>query len=281
MSDAVQNVKWLLEPEVFNDEEAPIVEALDRLGYEHVEIKFGKSYEDYLRSFKNDDCVVFHGSFQAGFFFWGNTQWIPGVYCNDAEFECVSYYPKLGQYLLNSQYIMLPFGELDRFKNWLFAKFLTDNKLFVRPASGRKSFTGNVFSAATWEKDIKLAAFYSTPPEAIVIVAPEIEIDKEWRLLVVDGKVVTASQYKSIERPKPPAEVLAYGQMVIDESGFDPQPVWVLDICLAEEEYHVVEAGPFSCCALYNCDPEIVVREVSKVALRDWENVAEAKRKKS
>jgi hypothetical protein len=269
----MSDVKWLLEPEVFDGEEAPIVEALRNLGHDFETIKFGKGYDEYLTAFTPHDCVVFHGSIQGVNFYQVESDWEVGPYWD--KFECAYYYHLLGPYLLNSQYVMIPFGDLGRLREWLFwSVFPTAGGcLFIRPSSGRKAFTGKIFTEETWDEDLKLAAFYKSNPDDMVVIAPEIDIDKEWRLLVVDGKVVTASQYKSLERPEPPAEVLAFGQKVIDESGYNPGFAWVLDICLAEEEFHVVEAGPFSCCALYNCDPAVVVQTVSEAAWRDHAKV--------
>jgi len=266
------DVKWLLEPDVFEGEEQPIIVALEKLGFEYEAVKFGTSYEDYLKSFKDTDCVVFHGSLQFGRLLQRESKWIPGVYCNLPKFECTYYYPRLGRFLLNEDYVMLPFGDLNRRKEWLFETF-GDAEFFVRPSSGFKTFTGKVVTSKEWDEDIRLLGFYDIPTEAIVIAAPYYEIVKEWRLLVVDNRVVTASLYKSKERPAPPEEVLEYGQQVLDESDYNPDPVWVLDVCqIANGGFRVVEGGSFSCCGLYNCDPEVIVKEVSRVAKREWED---------
>jgi hypothetical protein len=264
------NVKWLLEPEVFEGEEEPLLATLTKLGVEYEAIKFGKPYEDYLKSFKDTDCVVFHGSLQSGGLYQREAKWIPGVYCNLPKFECVYYYPRLGKNLLNADYIMLPFGELNRRKEWLLETF--GDNFFIRPSSGFKTFTGKVVTGETWDKDIRLLGFCNIEPEAIVVVAPSAEIVTEWRLVVVDNKVIAASQYKQKDRQEPSEEVWNYGQKVLDESDYQPDPAWILDVCqIKNGELKVVEVGSFSCCGLYDCDPEPIVQEVSRVAWREWQ----------
>ena len=83
----------------------------------------------------------------------------------------------------------------------------------------------------TWDEDIRLLGFYDVKPETIVVAAPVAEIASEWRLVVVDNKVVAASQYKQEDRQEPPTEVLDYGQKVLDESDYQPDSAWVLDVC--------------------------------------------------
>jgi len=265
----MENVKWLLEPDVF-DEEQPIIDALDRLGLEYETVKFGKPYEDYLKAFKDDDCVVFHGSFQFGKLIQEKTKWFPGVFGNLPKFECSYYYPRLDG-LLNSDYIMIPFGELNRFRHRLIEMF--GERFFVRPSNCYKTFTGQVVSKETWDKDLELIGFYKTAPEDIIIIAPEVKIAFEWRFLIIgDGDILTGSQYKSEDREQPTKEAWYFAQSIVDEADYDPDSVWVLDVCqTVDGDIKIVEAGPFSCCALYNCDPEIVATEVSRQAWKDYE----------
>jgi len=270
-----KNVKWLLEPEVFEGEEEPILDALNKLEFEYEAIKFGTPYEDCMKCFKDTDCVVFHGSLQLGRLLQKEAKWTPGVYCNLPQFECVYYYPRFGNNLLNRDYVMLPFGELERRKEWLAELF--GKKFFIRPSSGFKLFTGKVVSMDTWDEDLNLLAFYGVELETIVIVAPAVEITSEWRLLVVDNKVVTGSRYMDGfgfrgRSSKPHPEVLDYAQKILDESHYSPDSAWIFDICeYGANKLSVLEAGSFSCCGLYRCDPETVIQEVSRVAWRDWQ----------
>ena len=272
----MKSPRWLLETEVFQEDSKPFVEALQKLGVEHQVIQFGKSYEDYIPDFTGAFPVVFHGSFQAAFEFRRKANWIPGVYCNLPEFECLYYYPRFGRHLANSEYVMLPFGELNRRKDWLLKNVGQDSKIFLRPSSGFKTFTGKIVSVNTWDKDIKLLGFYDVDPEALVVACPPLEIEREWRTVVVENKIVAASQYKlgedNTRKQDVPAEVLKYGQDVLDSIKYAPDPAWTLDICETPNGLKVLETGSFSCAGLYACEPEPIIQAVNEVAIKDWKD---------
>jgi hypothetical protein len=273
--------KWLLEPEIFEGEETPLLDKLSELEVEYKTCLFGKPYEEHIKKFHDDDCVIFHGSLQFGRIIQRKTKWIPGAYCNLPKFECSYYYPRFGKFLLNSDYVMIPFGALADKKNWLFnhlgdSKDAGDSKLLVRPSSGYKIFTGKVVEMKNWEEDLKLFGFYDVEPEALVVVATPSQISSEWRLIVVDKKIVAASQYKAahnqdLHRAGAPDDVLAFGQEVVNSVDYEPDPAWTLDICLTENmDLKVIEVGSFSCCGLYKCSPEPIIKAIEKVALREW-----------
>jgi hypothetical protein len=49
-----------------------------------------------------------------------------------------------------------------------------------------------------------------------------------------------------------------------------PDPIFMLDICEAEERFWLVEINGFSCSWLYACDLAAVVREASRLASECW-----------
>lgn len=265
-------VKWLLEPEVFFEDEQSVIKALTEMSVPHVVCKFGRDYDSYVQEFDPDDCVVFHGSFQFARRI-QNTRWIPGVYCNKKELECLFYYPRIGKYLLNSEYTMLPFGELSRRKESLLG---FNDSVFIRPSSGLKSFTGKVVTRESWSKDISLMSFYDVMPEALVVVAPPRTIHNEWRVVVVSGIVVAAAQYMKgkdfVRIGGAPEEVVQYAQEVVNASNYMPDPAWTIDIGEVDnKELKVIEVGSFSCAGFYGADPHALIQTVNAVALREWE----------
>lgn len=264
--------KWLIEADVFSAaEDERLIAELIRQKIPHVVTKFGKSYEEYFADFEDNDCVIFHGSLQFGAMIRRKTNWT-GLFCNLPKFECLYYYPHFGEHLLNGEYVMLPFGELNRRKDWLFANVGIDGKMFIRPSSGFKTFTGMVTSFETWDKDFKLFDLRIVP-ETLVLVSPPAKINREWRIVVVDGKVIAGSEYKTDSPQNPPNEVFEYSQKVVNFSKFNPDPVWTIDVCeTGSREFKVVEVGSFSCAGLYACDPEPIVTQVTTIALREWKN---------
>lgn len=267
-------VKWLLEPEIFDDESRPIIEVLKKRGIEHQIWPFGHMYQDFKSKF-NDDCVVFHGSFQFANVIRRQTTWIPGVYCNLPKFDCLYYYPRLEQHLLNWDYIMLPLGALNSpNKQYLLEHYSIGGQMFVRPSSGGKSFTGKLVDRGNLDKEMRMLSLRADPETLVVVAQPRSFIKREWRTVVAENKVITASQYKlgvqTIRSKDVPAEVIQYAQSVLDSVKYNPDPIWTLDICEYDNKLYVLEVGSFSCAGLYDCDPEIIVDAVNRIALEEY-----------
>lgn len=268
-------VKWLLEPEIFDDEEKPLIDTLTKHGIEYQIWPFGHMYQDFKSKF-NDDCVVFHGSFQFANVLRRQTTWIPGVYCNLAKFDCLYYYPRLEKYLLNWNYTMMPLGVVGSpLKGHQLKQFAAPlDRFFIRPSTGAKSFTGKVIELANLDKELRQFALRADPETLVVIANPQ-RIMREWRTVVAENKVITGSQYKlgiqMIRSKDVPKEVMQYAQEVLDNVKYKPDPIWTLDICETDDgKLHVLEVGSFSCAGLYDCDPEIIVETVNRIALEEY-----------
>lgn len=255
-------ITWVIENKVFDENVERMVAEIQKQGFQHQIINRDLP--------KIDGCVVFYGSIGLSQKIRRETIWM--VYCTLSKYDCAYYYPHFGESLLNEHYIMLPFGELQRRKTFLM-NCLVNDRVFLRPTSGFKSFGGFVLSEKDWEFELH----YLKPkvdPEKIVVAAPPKNIEYEWRLVVVDGKVIGGSQYvkdDEIVFGPCPKDVLEYGQSVIPTS-YDPDPAWTLDICKTNGTLKVLEVGGFSTSGLYETDMEPVIREVSRVALRDYED---------
>ena len=259
-------VKWLIEPEVFQKDEGPFIEALEVLNIEHAVCKFGTSYSQYIADFDKDACIVFHGSMQFARIIQAETRW-KGLFHHLPKLECVYYYPYFGQELLNSDCVMLPLGELHRRKDWLFTHVANGNSLFVRPSNGYKSFAGMVLTKESWEKELRLLSYKGLNTE-LAVVAPTAIITKEWRTIVVDNKVVAGCQYKqegkTVRIREVPDEVMTYAQKVAGK--YRPEEAWTVDICeTGNGDLKVLEVGSFSCCGFYVCDPVSIIQAINEL----------------
>jgi hypothetical protein len=173
---------------------------------------------------------------------------------------------------------MLPFGNLNRRKDSLFKYVGKEGRIFVRPSSGYKTFTGKVVSSETWNQDFKLISFYGIEPEELVIVSSPAEIKREWRAIVAERRIIAGSEYKTDqswneETPVEtlPNEVFQYAQAIVGSVNYQPDPVWTIDICETNDgNLKVIEVGSFSCAGLYNCDPEPIVKEVNRITIKEW-----------
>ena len=201
--------------------------------------------------------------------------WSPGAFANVERLHCSYYYTHLGQFLLGDRYTMLPFGELSRCQTQLFDQFGHQGRIFVRPDSPLKLFSGQLVTEKMFDRDLEYMAFYEFPRESLVVVSSPQEIVKEWRFVVVDKTVIAGSLYKSngITDIDPeatgPARELAERIAGMD---YAPDPAWVVDICeTASGDFRLLEVGAFSFCDLYDCDKVAVVKAVSAASHNLWE----------
>lgn len=269
--------KWLFETGVFDDNLQELVDAVKDQGMEYQTTRYvpfeGSTYADL---YQPNDCVVAYGSLQMISDVQRKVKWVPGAYCNLSYFECTHYYPRLQKYLLNNPCIMLPYGMLLGQKEFLLSTIGNNNCLFVRPSSGFKIFSGTVIHQDNYEKDVEYLGFYDVEPEKMVVVAEPKNIQREWRLVIVDKKVVAASLYKENEklilREGCPVEVKDFAELVAHQ--WQPEAVWTMDIAQKyNNDLKVIEIGSFSCSGLYACNKSDIIQAVSECAAKEWNDI--------
>jgi hypothetical protein len=267
--------KWFIENEKFGEDVTSLINEVKRQG---MEVKTGDYLNlidgGYYDAYPEDECVIYQGTLNAAAYMRKNVPWIPGPYYHPTDYDCINYYPPLGKYLLNSDYIMLPWGDLRRQKEFLYDTLAEEDTIFLRPNSGLKLFTGKLIYKELFDNDINILAYKDPCPHDLVIAARPRMVMNEWRFVCVDKKIVSGSQYRFMQnrilKPNDDTKALEYAQEVAEQS-YQPARVWIIDICQTQVGYYyLLEVGCFSCAGLYMCPLEPIVREVSCVALEEW-----------
>jgi hypothetical protein len=275
-------VSWLIDPDMFDGYRDELIACIHAQGHEVKAVRapsppyrwedVGCSYRD---TFPKEACVVAHGDIGLVTRVVNESRWTPGAFGTVENFACSNYYCWFGKYLLNRDYAMLPFAELERQKDCLFEVFGQEDQIFIRPDSPLKLFTGQTATRDSFSADLEYMGFYDFPRNSLVVVSSPKAIEKEWRFVVADKRVVAGCRYKSGGEMNlstgcdPLAHELA---SKIASGDYQPDPVWVLDICrLADGSCHLLEIGGFSFADLYVCDKAAIVEAVSKVAVREWQ----------
>jgi hypothetical protein len=120
--------------------------------------------------------------------------WGPGVWFND-NFNYNSWLENWGENLLNHDSIVCRFEEIK----------LTDT-MFLRPVDDLKSFSGGLIHPDNfneWQEAICRYDDGTITKDTMVTIAPPKNIFAEYRCFVIDGRVVTISQYKQGNRVLP------------------------------------------------------------------------------
>lgn len=263
-------LSWYLEKDVFTDGHERLAKAAREAGH-HVIYWDDGWWETGSIPRPPGTHAVFHGSL-------GNasrlaSQWPvrPGAFCRSDAFCCTAWYPSAARWLLHRKWQVMPAAAFVADPEPAMERVGSDGLFFVRPDSPLKPFSGRVLS----KDDLSLQAldhgFYYEDETIPVVVAPVVEVGREWRFVVVDGRVVCGSAYEAGSRQEAlgpgagPAYALA---SEIASELPSPEPVYVLDVCQTPEGLRLIELNPFSGADLYACDRHAIVKALGDYCQR-------------
>jgi len=261
-------VTWLLEKEIFLDEETKLKEAIMAEGHQFVEFDAAKRHWDI--EFAGDRPCVFRGSLNTARYIQEMTTFDYSVICNFSNFKCLNYYPKYTHFLLNyPNHIILPLSEAIRLNFHLFHDFIRSNRVFVRPNSGRKEFSGRVLTYENFNwKNLDFDIYYNDP-NLLILIAPYEQITREYRFIIHNTTIATECLQENV-----PTDVLRFTQGVLDEVQWKPDEVYTLDVASILDTYaernRVVEINSASCSGFYKGDYNKIVRAMSAAAVNEY-----------
>jgi hypothetical protein len=273
-------VKWFIEDFERDRTLDPLIKEIRLQGMQCEVVKYSPYKYDPYKQYADNECVIFYGSLYLAHQIQREKQWVPGAYCNFNNFECLTYYSHWGKYLLNNDYVMLPLMEFYRKRKSIYKWYGHWDSIFMRPNSGLKSFNGAVYHINQLEDEMLFINSYANEmsDNIIVIISTPKVIELEWRIVMVDKKVVAASQYKKNDKVdiKEGCDIGAsHLASIIAEEEWQPDKAYVLDICKSNEDYYLLEANSFSCSSFYDCQLPLIVKSVSNIALKEWQEYQE------
>jgi hypothetical protein len=177
--------------------------------------------------------------------------WVPGSQMNENH-DYTVYSKHYGVNLLNHDCVV---HRLSDDFGWN-----QDEVKFIRPTQDTKSFSGNVFTEVEWKDSVthNLHNYRSDifNEDTLIQVSPPKNIQKEVRFWVVGGKVVTGSQYRLgkevIYDPFYEDEARDFAQRMVDT--FQLAEAFVIDVCLHDDAWKIVECGCINCAGFYRSD---------------------------
>lgn len=191
--------------------------------------------------------------------------WKPGVYFNDGH-DMEVYFRHYGEHMLNSDGTFINYGDE-------LPEYLPDY-FFARPSKDSKVFSGGLFTKSSWKKWVETPVSADViesilSPETRIFVAPAKNgIQKEIRCWIVDGKVITISLYKLGSKGfqqnyDHEEEAINYAQKIANI--FSPSRAFVLDICLHNGEYKVVEINCMNCSGYYDSNMNKLIQALESM----------------
>lgn len=171
----------------------------------------------------------------------------PGIFFHPKYFYVNEYSHFVSEFMLN------------KYRFSLAKDLVLKEAAFIRPNANSKTFPGQVFSKEKWEKYKNRIA----PDEIVCWSSPKI-IGSEYRFFITEKKISSWCLYKrnhSIKRAKDISIVYNFANKVIHH--FQPQKVFVLDVCLTSDtDPKIVEYNAFGCSVGYDCELDVVAKNI-------------------
>lgn len=180
----------------------------------------------------------------------------PGSQINDNhDFEVYSKY--YGNNLLNNDSIICKVCD----------DIIWKGSNFIRPTKDTKSFTGKVFNKEDWEQLVDAGIRNNNKiftKDTTIQVCSVKEIQKEIRFWCVGGKIITGSQYTIGGKVQYDSyfeeEAKEFAQKMVNL--YQPADAFVIDICLTNGEWKIVEINCINCAGFYLCNIQTLISEL-------------------
>lgn len=218
-------------------------------------------FSDELPDVPNDRLVVFYGSSNFVTSVHRSRRWQPGVFFNECTFQFAEAFKHYGTHCLNFDALFTTMGALAR------EPFPNRKQLFIRPVGDLKQFAGNVFSFGEyreWCASLSGGDLTITLETSIVAVTRK-QIDHEWRLFIVNKRVISGSHYRSFGALAVskyiPGAVIHFGEELA--AIWSSDIVYVMDIAESGGRYSLIEINGFNSSGFYASDIKKIVSAVS------------------
>jgi hypothetical protein len=185
--------------------------------------------------------------------------WIPGSFVPES-FNYTFWIEAYGEYFLNFDAVIGSLGSIE--PEW--------STFFIRPSQDNKNFNGSVVTEGTfnsWRSELLGSSGGSRFTNTEVIIAPLRILYAEYRFFVVDGLVISYSQYKSGNKPFVDSilseEVIKFAEKMV--SLYQPSRAFVLDIASTPRGFKVVELNTINSSGFYACNVGKIVSSLDNM----------------
>ena len=252
---------WAIQKNLLHENDKnEIYQAFDDL--KHKYYKFDAiPFSDDIPDFP-DQNIIFYGSTNVINSIYKSNRYNPGVFFNEKTFDYRMWYDQY--HILNSD------CKFVKLKNILEHNFIDDH-LFIRPVLDLKEFAGQVIHVqnfTTWKDSL-----YGDKNQLLncqCVISKPFGIEKEWRLFIVDKKVVGSSQYRDKRGLKlisgAPQDVINFAEEQCKI--FIPHDIFVLDICQSGGNLYVLEAGCFNSAGFYKSHLRTIFQSIYNFVLK-------------
>ena len=263
---------WIVQNNLWSEDAyTDFINALDRMGVDYTYVKI----IPFTKKLVNLDFDPTKGDWEEAeepyidesldLFAYGSTSltrialdrgWKPGTLLND-NFDFKEWRKGLGaSNLLNGTSVTCTIQESLKLElpEYLFVRPQFDNKAFTGITHTKEQYLNWAKQIAEIEEDLEDRNACLLNKNTPIALAPERKILAEYRLFVVEGKIVTGSLYKLGKRVIYDSdylndEVVKFAESMIEM--WEPAKGYVLDIAETPEGCKVIEYNNLNCSGLY------------------------------
>lgn len=189
--------------------------------------------------------VVVHGTNTLIKNFW-KKGWKPGAFFHPDHFRPSLWQQIYGPHFLNSDGALMKLKDVEAFAD----------PIFIRPNGDFKDFSGSLVDRQGLQKFVKSVqeGGFTFDDTLDVFIAPAKNLFEEYRMFIVDGKVVSSSKYRLRtildKKPNSPSEVVDFANRMAKI--WNPEKAFVMDVCKTDEgELKVLELNCFNASGVY------------------------------
>lgn len=277
----MEKVHWVLEKNLLKRNRERGISQLDKAviatGHNLHIINYNiteRSFDEWP-AIPNFEPVIFHGPIGAFRVFSrdaANLGWHPIGYCNFDQLSYTEFSSHVLDDLLNKSHHYMTWGAFEQQiredPNGYFDK---NKSVFIRPNKVTKTFPATVLNIHNYNIELRTIGYYMAVPDStLIVVCPSKILDKEYRIIIGNKKVITGSQYSNGSKSEissiVPDDILELADKV-SKLDWQPDIVYTCDIGyeLGIDIPKIIEFNSFSCAGLYACDLEKAVREISEI----------------
>lgn len=257
-----KDIQWVIQKNLSSEDVLSDLKAsCDKIGVPHIEVEV-IPFSTELPNFPIQRKSIIYGSVTFNNLVYAEPSLKDGVFFND-NFLMENYFKRYGDHMLNFGADITTFRELQASK-----EYAQDQLLFIRPNDDTKSFAGDIKefkNIGPWYEGLKIYENTNLTVDTKIVVTEPFNIKKEWRLWIVNKKVVASSQYRKYFKLNKeegcPKEVRDFAEARCQH--YVPHDVFCMDICLCGDELYIVECGCMNGSGFYNANIQNIVKEVT------------------
>lgn len=242
---------------------------------------FGDETEDLLRALTNQGIKYYlvkenqHFSYNQQYIIRGSLEFVNEqqkeninlLYFHLKNFNCSRYYHRFKNLMFNNDHFFVTKAGLKLSKNILpWSQIPPTQRVFIRPDSGGKEFTGTYICKKWFEKDIDIVLKNTSMLDSdLILVSTYKDSVEEFRGVVLNGKLISVSK-ESFNGVKISSKF--YKQILEFAKSFVFPNIsfcYTVDFCEVDGKIRIVEANSFNCAGLYNVNYDKIVKEISNV----------------